>query len=107
MRKTWVLGLVAGLLPGLVAAQSDLVGLYLTWQRDPARTMTINWVNLYEHTTTNVYFRPLGETNWLSTQGTRHVVKPSVYQVRRVELTELKPATDYEFLITHEVPGVG
>lgn len=105
MRKPWILGLVAGLLPGLVAAQSDLVGLYLTWQRDPARTMTINWVNLYEHTTTNVYFRPAGETNWLSAQGTRHVVKPSVYQVRRVELTELKPATDYEFLIADQVPA--
>jgi len=94
-----------GLLPGLVAAQTDVVGLYLTWQRDPARTMTINWVNLYEHTTTNVLFRATGETNWLSAQGTRHVVKPSVYQVRRVELTELRPATDYEFIVANQPPA--
>jgi len=104
MRKLLLLALVTCLWPGWVVAQTDVVGLYLTWQRDPARTMTINWVNLYEHTTTKVFFRPSGETNWLSARGKRHVVKPSVYQVRRVELTGLAPATDYEFIVADQAP---
>ncbi len=104
MRKIGILLLAAFLLPGLLAAQTDVVGLYLTWQRDPARTMTINWVNLYERTTVKVYFRVAGETNWLSARGKRHVVKPSVYQVRRVELTELSPATEYEFIVADKAP---
>jgi acid phosphatase type 7 len=105
MRNLWKLALAAVFLPTTLLAQTDVVGLYLTWQRDPARTMTVNWVNLYEHTTTNVFYRELGQTNWASAQGTRHVVAPSVYQVRRVELTGLKPATDYQFIVAEQVPA--
>lgn len=104
MRKIQILVLAVFLLPGLLAAQTDVVGLYLTWQRDPSRTMTVNWVNLYEHTTTNVFYRAIGQTNWLSAQGTRHVVAPSVFQVRRVELTALLPATVYEFIVADKAP---
>lgn len=104
MYKTFILGL-ACVLPLTGSAQSDVIGLYLSWQRDPARTMTINWVNLYEHTTTNVFYRRSGTTNWLMAGGTRTVATPSVLQVRRVELTELAPAADYEFIVADTAPA--
>jgi acid phosphatase type 7 len=82
-----------------VRAQTDLIGLYLTWQRDPTTTMTVNWVNLYEHTPANVWHRIEGAEQWTSTTGTRHQADPSVLQVRQVELRGLQPDTMYEFHI--------
>ncbi len=103
MKKFFVLWIVALLLPcGIARAQSDLAGLYLTWQRDPTTTMTVNWVNLYAHTTTNVWYRQSGTKEWKSRAGTRHQAIPSGFQVRRVELTKLKPDTFYEFTISDE-----
>jgi acid phosphatase type 7 len=87
-----------------VRAQTDFIGLYLNWQRDPTTTMTVNWVNLYEHTTTNVWHRPEGGESWESTSGTRHPAGPSVLQVRQVELTGLQPDTIYEFHIGEKPP---
>lgn len=85
-------------------AHSDNIGVYLTWRSDPARSMTINWVNLYEHTPATVAYRAAGSTNWLTKHGERHAATPSVLQVRRVELTGLEPETSYEFVISSEAP---
>jgi 3',5'-cyclic AMP phosphodiesterase CpdA len=78
---------------------TDVVGLYLTWQRAPATTMTINWVNVYEHTGETVWFRESGSKNWQSATGARHTVPPTTLQVRRVELTGLKPDTEHDFVL--------
>ena len=86
-------------------AETDMVGVYLTWTRDPATTMTINWVNLYEHTPARVWWRAAGEKEWVTKDGLHSVVKPTVFQVRRVELTDLKPDTVYEFAISKDAPG--
>lgn len=86
-------------------AQSDVVGLYLNWRQDPTRTMIINWVSLYEHTTTNVWYRPRGsEADWALQRGGRQRVRPSTLQVYRVELTDLNPDTAYEFAIGSSKP---
>ncbi len=80
-------------------AQTDIIGVYLTWQRDPTTTMTINWVNLYPGTPATVWFRASKDEEWQSGTGTLHTAKPSSMQVRRVELTGLKPDTLYEFAL--------
>jgi acid phosphatase type 7 len=85
-------------------AQSDVVGVFLTWQRDPTTTMTVNWVNLYEHTPATVWLREAGAKEWSRHEGTRGVIEPSVLQVRRVELTGLKPGTNYEFALGDSAP---
>ena len=97
---TWLFAMV---LP--VGAQTDFIGLYLTWQRDPTTTMTVNWVNLYEEGTVTVWHRVQGTEKWFSKSGKRHQARPSVFQVRRVELTGLKPETTYEFALGDEAPS--
>ncbi len=90
---------------GLATAQSDVVGMYLNWQRDPTRTMTVNWVSLYDASPTNVWFRPKEQGGtWKLQRGSRHRVRPSVWQVYRVELVGLEPGTDYEFALGATLP---
>lgn len=104
----WLFSLLAWFSP--LRADTDVVGVYLTWLRDPATTMMVNWVNLYEHTPARVWYRAAtpaasaAGAPWVSADGTHAVVKPSVYQVRRVELTGLAPDTIYEFSIGDAAP---
>jgi acid phosphatase type 7 len=85
-------------------AQHDVAGLYLTWQGDPATTMTVNWVNLYAAGAPKLWFRKAGAKEWNNATGTQHVAEPSALQVRRVELTGLEPDTTYEFVHGELVP---
>lgn len=87
-----------------LGAQDDVIGVYLTWLRDPSTTMVVNWVNLYENTAVRVWHRARGEERWASTWGLRSQVEPSVLQVRRVELTGLRPDTVYEFALGEAIP---
>lgn len=75
----------------------DLTGLYLTWEHDPATTMTINWVNLYPKNTLKVFWRQAGTEEWQEARATQSQAGPSALQIRRVELTGLAPDTSYEF----------
>ncbi len=76
----------------------------LTWQRDPTSTMTIDWHTLpadAERPSALVY-RAEGSTSWHRATGD---VRPFPYcerSVHRVELTELDPATLYEFRVGAE-----
>ena len=85
-------------------AQHDVAGLYLTWQRDPATTMTVNWVNLYADGAPTIWYRKAGETEWASATGSHHAAAPSTLQVRRVELTGLRPDTIYELVHGEQAP---
>ncbi len=100
----WVLACTCcWLLVALNGAAQDLTGLYLTWQRDPTTTMTINWVNLYPRHTMTVYWRAVGTEEWREATATQSTAGPSSLQIRRVELTGLQPATTYEFGIGRRV----
>lgn len=96
------------------AAAQDQVGLYLTWSRDPATTMTVNWVDVLADGPTEVYYRALPADAVERKPSTRPVaadafsvakvgpngvatLKPSVMIRRRVELTGLSPSTVYQF----------
>lgn len=76
----------------------DPPALYLQWQRDPTTTMTVHW-----HTTnkveTTLQFRESKQKNWSDANGS-HVAMPDTNSdrtIHTVELTGLKPKTDYVF----------
>jgi hypothetical protein len=74
----------------------DPSALYLQWQRDPTTTMTIHWHTVGENMS-EVFFRTVGATNWQYATGEARRFVGTDRTVRVVELTGLKPATDYEF----------
>lgn len=84
--------------------QEDVIGLYLTWKGNPSTSITINWINLYKESTTNVWYRTAGSQEWKSASGTRHPAGHSTLQIRRVHLSDLQPDTLYEFTIQKEAP---
>lgn len=74
------------------------VAVYLTWQRSPESTMTINWITLSDRTEDQVEFRREEENDWDGKNGA-HSAMPgeSPYLIHSTELTNLQPATDYFF----------
>lgn len=89
-------GVLAGVAP---AAPPDVLGIYLTWSRDPTTTMTVNWVDLYPDSPTDVHYRKAGgDDAWTAAPAAKRVVlEPSALQRRYVEITGLSPDTLYEF----------
>lgn len=85
-------------------AQSDVIGVYLTWKGDPTTSITVNWVNLYTHTAATVWYRDSKDAEWQSATGTHSTAGPSTMQLRRVHLTGLKPDTLHEFVLAAK-PG--
>ena len=82
-----------------IAAETmfDPDGIFLTWQRDPLTTMTIDW-NSEEIREPLVEYRKLGEEGyWLQKTGESFPFPFSERTVHRVELRYLSPGTTYEF----------
>jgi hypothetical protein len=79
--------------------------LFLTWQRDPTTTMTVQWVAAAGETPdTSVSYAGLREPLW---SVVAPVVKPfpmTDLKVFRAELTGLSPGTDYSFRIGKQSP---
>src|SRR5438477_3191174 len=80
--------------------------LFLTWQRDPTTTMTVQWVGARGETSdTNVYYTAEQIGPW---QAKTTIVKPFApdtdLKVFRTELTGLAPGTDYRFQIGKHSP---
>jgi acid phosphatase type 7 len=84
---------------GVHTASSDVLdppALYLSWQRDPATTMTVQWHTLDE-APTRLQFRTTNAPNWRAASGTSVPLPQSQRDVHTIELTGLSPRTDYEF----------
>ena len=85
--------------------------LFLTWQRDPTTTMTIQWIGVTGETSdTKVYYSPnnsslerLGVWPAFISPKT-HPYPMTDFKVFRVELTGLKPDTTYHFRIGKSSP---
>ena len=96
----FILCVIVGAFVGLIRAEDisrfDPPALYLQWQRDPTTTMTVHWHTVGE-AKSELFFRALGQTNWQSAVGAAKPFVGTERIVRIVELTSLKPATDYEF----------
>ncbi|HQR42628.1 MAG TPA: fibronectin type III domain-containing protein, partial [Gemmatales bacterium] len=102
--------------------------LFLTWQRDPTTTMTIQWVGTQGETAdTRIFFRPILTTrqaaSWVGHAALPggfgsmiqsfgwYIQAPSTkpypktdFKVFRAELTHLQPGTMYEFRIGKSSP---
>src|SRR5262249_14006178 len=86
--------------------------LFLTWQRDPTTTMTVQWVGVNGETAdTRVYYAPLqGQgRRWFAPvwRGLPTAARPypmTDFKVFRAELTGLSPGTDYQFRIGKASP---
>ncbi len=80
--------------PGPAAA------VYLTWQRDPARTMTVHWHTIWSegYRDTVLEYRPAaGNGPWLRADGRAQPMPYTARIVHTVELTGLAPDTAYLF----------
>jgi hypothetical protein len=110
-------GLAASPLVGLAQVPSrggddppfDPPTLFLTWQRDPTTTMTVQWIGTAGETAdTNVYYAPLEASFWLAPwymQPTTTKPYPKTdFKVFRAELTGLVPGIDYQFRIGRRSP---
>ena len=97
--------------------------LFLTWQRDPTTTMTVQWVGTRgEVADTRVYYRSvlpvfsapnaaavgapatIAAPPWRSMTTKEKPYPYSDFKVFRAELTGLAPGTDYQFRIGKESP---
>jgi hypothetical protein len=129
-RRTFLGAALAGLASGRIlgaqkAAEADAKSsddapfqpstLFLTWQRDPTTTMTVQWVGATGETAdTDVSYAPLQPRTWWAPAqpGTWETqpAAPKPYpltdlKVFRAELTGLSPGTDYLFRIGKRSPA--
>jgi phosphodiesterase/alkaline phosphatase D-like protein len=79
--------------------------LFLTWQRDPTTTMTVQWIGAAGETAdTNVAYATLKTESWQTKMPKVRPYPRTDLKVFRAELTGLKPGTDYRFRIGKESP---
>lgn len=72
--------------------------VYLLWQRDPARTMTVGWYN-YETGQNQVRYRLPGVTAWSTVVATTQPFPHTERYIHTAEITGLSPGTNYEFQV--------
>jgi purple acid phosphatase-like protein/calcineurin-like phosphoesterase family protein len=82
--------------------------LFLTWQRDPTTTMTIQWIGVQGETAdTKIYYSPTTTAllpGWEVQPTTAKPYPMTDYKVFRAELSGLTPDTDYSFQIGKASP---
>jgi hypothetical protein len=79
--------------------------LFLTWQRDPTTTMTVQWIAARGETAdTSVSYATLKSDCWRTQPTSARPYPLSDLQVFRAELTHLWPGTDYQFRIGKHSP---
>lgn len=79
--------------------------LFLTWQRDPTTTMTVQWIGAVGETTdTTIYYASLRHLSWGAQPAVVRPYPRTDLKVFRAELTGLTPGTDYQFWIGKQSP---
>jgi hypothetical protein len=79
--------------------------LFLTWQRDPTTTMTVQWIGAVGETAdTKVTYTALKSDRWQVEPPTTKPYPDTDLKVFRAELTDLSPGTDYQFRIGKKSP---
>jgi hypothetical protein len=79
--------------------------LFLTWQRDPTTTMTVQWIGTRGETAdTHVSYTTANGECWRTQPTLARPYPLTDLQVFRAELTHLWPGTDYQFRIGKHSP---
>jgi hypothetical protein len=79
--------------------------LFLTWQRDPTTTMTVQWIGTVGETAdTTVSYAPLEGKTWETKPPSLKPYPRTDFKLFRAELTGLAPGTDYRFRIGGKSP---
>jgi hypothetical protein len=79
--------------------------LFLTWQRDPTTTMTVQWVGTVGETQDlTISWAAVKGGIWQTHRPTAQPYPMTDFKVFRTELTGLTPATDYHFHIGKRSP---
>lgn len=87
----------------LTADPYDPPILYLTWQRDPTTTMTIQWITDDSVKINEIEYKRETESDWHYFSGVHYPFPDGKkYLLHRVELSELYPNTNYQFRVGHE-----
>ena len=73
--------------------------LFLTWQRDPTTTMTIQWVGRETPFDTSIDYATLDCEIWLTAKTVTRPFPNTDMKVHRCELTGLKGGVEYRFQI--------
>ncbi|MBA4147747.1 MAG: metallophosphoesterase family protein [Verrucomicrobia bacterium] len=100
------LGLLAAFLfatayPGTAQTNEfDPPALYLSWQRDPSTTMTIQWHTLDATGRSELQFKKLEGGSWSTAKGSSEPMPYSTRIIHTVELTKLTADTYYLFRFT-------
>lgn len=81
----------------------DPVSVYLTWQRNPESSITIQWITSKNREDDLIEFQTLDEDKWHQAEGI-HFPMPDHHPffIHRLELTNLQPNTDYRFRTGHD-----
>lgn len=76
----------------------DPVALYLTWQKSPQTTMTIQWITQSDRHNDLIEYQRVGEKEWKSVSG-KHQPMPDKYPffIHHAEIMGLLPDTEYRF----------
>ena len=79
--------------------------LFLTWQRDPTTTMTVQWISAQGETeNTGIFFAAPKQETWSVQPAIARPFPRTDLKVFRAELTGLWPGTDYRFKIGKQSP---
>ena len=71
---------------------------YLTWQRDPTTTMTVQWISGLEDTNDDVYYCREGGSSWTIALGSHQPMPENEpYLIHKSELHGLTPGASYIF----------
>ncbi len=80
--------------------------LFLTWQRDPTTTMTVQWIGKQgDVQDPRICFAPKDSAEIQKSPTNAHPFPKTDRYVFRAELTDLKPGTEYEFTIGGTSPA--
>src|SRR5438552_4168586 len=79
--------------------------LFLTWQRDPTTTMTVQWIGATGETAdSRVHYTAAAIGPWQTKPSSPKPYPLTDLKVFRAELTGLSPGTDYQFRIGRQSP---
>lgn len=99
--RIFCLYLCAIALPCAADLAADTV--YLTWQRSPSTTMTIQWISPPEQAQSRLFFKGKSDSDWHEVKDVFYRFPQSTnYFFHRVELKGLKPASEYVFRLNDD-----